>query len=178
MLFLLVVRSEDDSSFIIDLYTEHGNYLYATAFKILKESNQAEDALHNAFVKIMENIDRIMEIPCHKRLPYVVIVVKNQALTQYQKLKKHPVVDLAEMQYGLADNQNIEDAAIQTEELESLIAHVDSLSDELRLPLLLRYAEDMPHKKIAELLDISEALSRKRVQRAVEALRSKMGRKD
>ena len=43
------------------LYQKYKNLMYHEAFQILKDHAQAEDAIHQSFVKIMANLDKVDE---------------------------------------------------------------------------------------------------------------------
>ena len=66
-----------------------------------------------------------------------------------------------------------EEKLFQKEEMEQLLARIESLPERYREPLLLRHARDMPYSEISSLLGISENSVRVRIFRARQMLRAK-----
>jgi RNA polymerase sigma-70 factor (ECF subfamily) len=69
-----------------------------------------------------------------------------------------------------AENDTLETALIRQDELALLKGKVEELEEEYRIPLVLRFADNLRYKDIAVLLDISDAAVRKRVERALDLL--------
>ena len=65
-----------------------GKLMHWTAEKILHDEHLAEDAVHEAFLRIIQNFHQIREIPCPKTRSFVVIIVRNVALNMQKKRKR------------------------------------------------------------------------------------------
>lgn len=65
--------------------------MFYVANQILKDNFLAEDAVHDSFVKFMENLDKIQDVNCHKTKRFVVIIVRNHAINTYNNRKKSGV---------------------------------------------------------------------------------------
>ena len=59
LVYLQMIETPEDKSKFIILYEEYRDYMYRVALAILHNPEDAEDAVHYAFVKIAENIDRL-----------------------------------------------------------------------------------------------------------------------
>ena len=67
--------------------------MYYTANNILKDSHLAEDAVHNAFLRIINNLEKIEDINSHKTKGLIVIIVKNVSIDIYiEKIKKKGII--------------------------------------------------------------------------------------
>ena len=73
---------------------------------------------------------------------------------------------------NLADRQEPESE--KTKNYSELYTAVNSLKEELRLPLILYYIEDFSVKEIAQILEISEGAVQKRLARARGKLRQEL----
>ena len=51
-----------DTEKMAAIYERHKSIMYAVAMKILKNPHDAEDAVHNAILPIMRNIDAIKDV--------------------------------------------------------------------------------------------------------------------
>ena len=65
MYMMMIDTPEDQSKFEI-IYRQYGALMFYIANKILNHKQESEDAVHQAFVKIAENIDKINEPICPK----------------------------------------------------------------------------------------------------------------
>ncbi|MGL5259319.1 MAG: RNA polymerase sigma factor [Lachnospiraceae bacterium] len=57
---------------------------YATN-RILKNQDSAEDAVHNAFLRVINHLEKINENDCHKTRAFLVVILKNIAIDIYRK---------------------------------------------------------------------------------------------
>ena len=73
---------------------------------------------------------------------------------------------------NLADRQEPESE--KTKNYSELYTAVNSLKEELRLPVILYYIEDFSVKEIAQILEISEGAVQKRLARARGKLRQEL----
>ena len=58
-LYLAMIDSDADKSKFEILYSEYKNLMYYTANRILRNSSDAEDVVHQAFLKVIEILDTI-----------------------------------------------------------------------------------------------------------------------
>ena len=62
--------------------------MHWTAEGILHDEHLAEDAVHEAFLRIIQNFHQIEEILSPKTRSFVVIIVRNAALNMQKKRKR------------------------------------------------------------------------------------------
>lgn len=66
IIYLQTLETPDDRSKFEQMYLEYRNLMFHVAYEILHNEQSAEDATHQAFVKIAENIQKIDEPVCPK----------------------------------------------------------------------------------------------------------------
>ena len=159
--------------------------LYRTARSILRDENEAEDVLQEAYVKAFFSLKTFQGQS--KLSTWLVRIVINEALTRKRKLKQGPeqvftetVVDLQELiDRNATANQTPrtpEDLAMR-EELRCLIqAHIDRLPENFRTVFVLRAMEEMSVEETAQCLGISAITVRTRFLRARRLLREHASR--
>lgn len=159
--YLQLIDDPDDRELFIQLYTEHKKAMLTRAKKILRNEDDAEDAVHDAFLKIAEKIEKISSMDCHKRQSYFVTIIESKAIDIYRKKSAHPQVMLSELSnYSITDSYD-----------DGILANcMMKLPHEYRMVLNLRFYIGLTNSEIASALNISSALVRKRVQRAREQL--------
>ena len=77
MLFIILVLSYDDKELLVSLYDALNSKMYTVAYRILGNPNDAEDALQEAFIRMMKYAETIKAKPCPERAPYCVMIVKS-----------------------------------------------------------------------------------------------------
>ena len=78
----------------MELYNLYSNSMILVAQKIFSQNSSfVEDAVQNAWVRVIENFSKIMEISCNKRGAYLVIIVRNEAISMMRKQKKELPLD-------------------------------------------------------------------------------------
>lgn len=73
-LYLAMIDSDADKSKFEILYSEYKNLMYYTANRILRNSRDAEDVVHQAFLKVIEILDTISSPRCHKTRALLVTI--------------------------------------------------------------------------------------------------------
>ena len=134
-LYLAMIDSDADKSKFEILYSEYKNLMYYTANRILRNSSDAEDVVHQAFLKVIEILDTISSPRCHKTRALLVTITEHKAIDLYREKQRRNVLPLAEEYIGAAPAAEIERLA----ERDSLAAAIASLPPRYRSVLLLRY---------------------------------------
>jgi len=93
-IYLSIIDSEQDKNKFEILYTTYRKLMFYVANRILKDQYLAEDAVHQAFIKIIENLDKIEDVHCHKTKSYIVIIVRNNAINMYNRRKRNTTIPL------------------------------------------------------------------------------------
>ena len=148
------------------LYSEYKNLMYYTANRILRNSRDAEDVVHQAFLKVIEILDTISSPRCHKTRALLVTITEHKAIDLYREKQRRNVLPLAEEYVGAAPAAEIERLA----ERDTLAAAIAALPPRYRSVLLLRYDCGYSNAEIANILDTTEPNVRKLIQRAKEKL--------
>ena len=87
VLYLSLLDGEDEGKFE-RLYYKYRRLMFTCAKEILKDDVLAEDAVHEAFLRLTKHMKGIDEVKCNKTLRFVVIVVESAAKDIYRKEKR------------------------------------------------------------------------------------------
>lgn len=85
---LQMIESEDGRTLFEQLYLEYRQLMFYVARNILYNDQDAEDAVHQAFLSIMENLQKISKVRCPKTKAFCVIIVKRKAI-DLLRARKH-----------------------------------------------------------------------------------------
>ncbi|GEM_PF-233564 len=168
----LGVISEDEKYLVNHIFSKMNVKMYHMSLNILRSHVDAEEAVAQAFLKIMEHIEKISALPCPQREPYCVMILKNETINIIRKREKTVYVD--DTAYFEHNNQShdMEEELIEAEDKEKLFSCINKLSDDEKEFIHLRFVNDMSFKNISQLMDITEEAAKKRSQRILKKLRS------
>ena len=162
LIYMMMLETPEEKSLFEQIYLEYRGLMFHVAYEILHNEQDAEDAVHQAFVKIAENIKKIDAPVCPKTHSYVVTIVEHQAIDQYRRLQKHPSVELIE---------EIQGTNAHYEGDNDLTKCILKLPARYREMILLRYHHGYTVREIAKVLGLSLPTAIKLDQRAKSRLK-------
>lgn len=172
MLIYLSMIEEENKSKFEQLYVEYRQLMFYVANKILNDEKLSEDAVHNAFLKLIDHLDKIDEIKCHKTKGFLVIIVKNISIDLFNNRKKENHISFDDIDFFIFDDQSsLEDIVITNCEYDDLIKEILELPPNYSNVLYLKYIYELNDMEISSLLSITEANVRKRIERGRKSLK-------
>ena len=168
LLFLSMVDPQDHGRFTA-LYLTYRKMMYREAYAISQDHGLAEDAVADAFLYIALHFERIGELDSPQTRAYLTLVTRSKMRRILARRKEIVSTELVEAGRE-GDAANVEDAVFDRYETESVKAAILRLPETYQKPLVLRCAQGMSSAEIGELLGISSAAARKRVERAKASL--------
>ena len=169
MIYLQMIDTPEDRSKFEFLYMEYRGLMFHVANKILHNEQDAEDTVHQAFLKVAENIEKIGDPKCPKTQGYIVTIAENKAIDLYRRRQKRQVVELSDDLPGVT--------AIYEGE-NTLAACILKLPARYREAILLRYYQGYSVKEVAAILGLSLSAASKLNQRAKNRLRELYEKED
>lgn len=158
-IYLSLVNSSDDKEKIRQIYHLYQNKMYVVAYQILHNKHDAEDAVQDSFIAIIDNLEKIIEVDCHKTWNYIVTIVKSRALNLYYKKAKRSDREVQEHNYErkpCGQQESPEEVSWQKDVVTTLQELILELPYPKRQIMELYYYVDMPYAQIAKIVDLSE----------------------
>lgn len=162
--------TDEQRHLVEQIFKDNHIKFYRISFKILKSESSANDAVSSAFLKIMDNIERISDLPCPQMMAFCVTIVKNASVDIIRQSERLIYVDTFEDQQCEQANSP-EEEYISIAEVQEMKELLSRLSQEERQFIHLRYANEMGYEAIGKLLGLSTEAARKRGQRIVQKLK-------
>lgn len=166
-LFIGLLDTLEEQTKFEKVYIKYSKMMKHIAQGILHDDALAEDAVHNAFLKLTKHMAKVEDVDSVKTKGLAIIVIRNVAIDMYRKRKREFSFDLDEE--ALADYA-IEDTPEKNAQAEIISRALGKLTPIYRDVLLLKFLHGYDDCEIASLLNISHAAVRKRLQRAKEKL--------
>lgn len=170
------IENKNHSKFIEKLYKDNYELFYRTAYAILKNNADAEDAISDSVPIIYKYIERISNLKCPEIVAYCINIVKTVSYKMKKKQSKLIFIDGSE---GLIDKVKFSEGAditlekmIRNEELNALLSKLSKLEYKI---LELRVIDKLKFKEIGNVIGASEEAAKKRYQRIIKKLQAKQG---
>jgi len=147
----------------LQLYNQYCDGMYVVAKRFLKDTQDAEDVVQEAFIKAFSKLDQFKaEVTFGAWLKRIVV---NKSI-DFLKLKKQRLVDLEEVHLKVIDTSNDDKWLVSdTTTLNDVKNAIESLPDKYQYVLMLYLIEGYDHQEISEILNISEIASRTQLSR-------------
>lgn len=161
---IIYLQTIDDSSDKVkfeQIYLHYQAFMYQVAFQILQNKQDTEDAVHNAFLSIAKNLEKIGEPIGQRTQGYIFVIVERKAIDLYRERKKKECDELNEDEIGISYPPPDE---------HDLVWCITQLPPRYRQAILLKYSHGYSVKEIADILGISHAAASKLDQRAKKKL--------
>ncbi len=161
------------------LVRRHGGRMLAVARRLLGDSEDAPDAVQEAFISAFRSIDRFEG---QARLStWLHRIVVNAALMKLRTRRRKPEQPIDDLLPSFeADGQRREPGApwqpaerLEQRELRRLVReNIAKLPETYRTVLVLRDIEELDTAEVAELLEVNVGVVKTRLHRARQALRT------
>jgi RNA polymerase sigma-70 factor (ECF subfamily) len=162
---LSILETEEEKQLFTELYTQYRGFMFGIANQILKDSYAAENSVHDAFLRLIENLDKFDLTSCHKTKSLIGIVVKGFAVNEWKRRKRTKPLDEDTLDKLICDELT-EETVISLDQYTRLKEFVKTLDPIYADTFLLRYVYHQTPKQIAELTGVSEDTVRQRSNRA------------
>jgi RNA polymerase sigma-70 factor (ECF subfamily) len=148
------------------LVEQYATTLYRVAFSVLRNSSDAEDAVQEAFLRVLRHRDTLGEVRDHR--VWLIRIVWNIVLDRKRRAKTRPETDdVAELARVLpADGLSAEQRATAAQHHAHVLACVEQLPLKEREVLMLSAFEELTSVEIASVLGVTESSVRSRLFRA------------
>ena len=151
MFYMSLIDNDDDRAKFELLYKNYKKRMVSVAFSVLGNKEDAEDAVHDTFIKIARNMRSIGDLDSDETLSYVLKAAKNNAINLSQKnATRNKHIQLEDVE-NMTDEQFLEKLNIR-ENYEDVVKAIRSLNDTYNDVLFYYFVQGMKAKDIADLL--------------------------
>ena len=157
---------------VAELYDRHSPMALGLALKILRDAQEAEDVVHDAFVAIVERADQY-KAERGTVVAWLVTTVRNLALDRTRRRTRRAQITEEELRHEPADPVlDPESIAWAVRERDAVRRALEKLSPSQRQTLEIAFFEGLSYPEIAEREKIPLGTVKSRAARALSALRA------
>jgi RNA polymerase sigma-70 factor (ECF subfamily) len=155
-----------DEETLAALVSQYAGTLYRVAFSVLRNAADAEDAVQEAFLRVLRHRETLGEV--RDQRVWLIRIVWNIVLDRKRRAKTRPETDdVSELARVLpSDGLSAEQVASAAQHHAYVLACVEKLPLKERQVLMLSAFEELNSVEIASVLEITESSVRSRLFRA------------
>ena len=154
--YLAMLETDVDRDKFMKLYESYEKKLFAVALRILENNEKAEDAVQQAWLRIIQHWERVSCLEWDLAGGYAVTTVKNAAIDILRQEKR---VEPLPATWDPPAREESQD------EYQYLVSLIQTLPDTYRRILELKYVEEYSNREIAKRLKMNEATVATRARR-------------
>jgi RNA polymerase sigma-70 factor (ECF subfamily) len=163
------------------LYDRFKDTVYRTAFFITRNGSEAEDAVQETFLDVLRALPNYDVTGPARFETWLYRVTVNRCRSRLRR-KSLPTAEWNEIEERLEripeTHPDPEGIALDREQAVALWQAVDTLPDEQRVTVMLRYQQGLSYGEIAETLGISEGTVKSRLYHAHRRLKEQLESKE
>ena len=159
-------RQYAEEAALAALVSQYAGTLYRVAFSVLRNPSDAEDAVQEAFLRVLRHRDTLGEV--RDQRVWLIRIVWKIVLDRKRRAKTRPETDdVADLARVLpSGGMSAEQIASAAQHHAHVLAYVERLPAKEREVLMLSAFEELNSVEIASVLEISESSVRSRLFRA------------
>jgi RNA polymerase sigma-70 factor (ECF subfamily) len=161
-----------DEAALAELYDRHAPFVLGVALKIVRDQNEAEDVVHDAFIAVVERADQFRP-ERGSLIAWLVTTVRHLALDRARRrIRRTQILD-EELRHEPAEPVADPEALSWLEHRRvAVVAALAHLSVEQRRTLEIAFFEGLSYPEIAERESVPLGTIKSRAARALAALRA------
>ncbi len=174
---IMALENEEERSFVEELYIKYRQRILNVCMQVLKNPDDANDALEDSFVRVMENVEKFMDIEEENIYGFLAVSAKHVACDIYRKKNRRSQNETSSTYFESDDSEgnvldlkdesiNVEQALIDKEFITEAKELMQSMPSDQSTVLVYKFLYHMGNSEIAELLGIDRSVVNLRLHRA------------
>ena len=143
---------EQERDFFEGIYEEYRDEMYRTAYRILKNKQDAEDMVQETFVILIDNLEVMKYNSPQKNRNFILTILKNKSFNLRKDRKRRADKEVCKEVVEAVFDEESDIRLLKMEQKEFLAEILKRMNKSYRDILLLQYYHDMSIAEIAEVL--------------------------
>jgi RNA polymerase sigma-70 factor, ECF subfamily len=150
-------------------YRVHGRVLYAAAYSVLRDANEAQDCVQDVLLRLWRDAS-VYRVERGSLRAFLAVCVRNEALSRLRKSLNRERIERT-----LQPPDDVEDIASGVAREDSIGRALAALNEEQRRAVALSYFGHLTHQEIAGRLGEPVGTVKSRLSAALRRLRAELG---
>lgn len=164
------------------LVARFGRLLYAVSFRIVRNAQDAEDAVQETFLSAFQSIQNFREESSLNTWLYRIVCNHSLRKVQQQSRRRDLPIEpfLPHFERGqhtekILDWSHVPESSLRGKELSEFFERcIDELPEDLRIPYILKDVEKLSEERVCEILGVTKFTMKNRVHRARLVIRKRV----
>ena len=156
---------------VTEIFNKHYKIMAYVAYQVLKDYHLAQDAISEAFIKIIKHLDKIPDTSHNDTRRYIMIVTRNAARTILAKRNSRNENYDEDLEFILDEDISAVEGLLSAEGCEHIVKVIESLPSPQSDIIFMYDFYRHTHVEIAEMLGITYIASKQRLARAKRKVR-------
>lgn len=185
LFYLSLIESDSDKELFERIYNDYGKQMLRVALKVLRNQDDAEDAVHEVFCRIASKHIEIIRNMANEeeRRNYLLKSAQNTAINMVSRKRRSEVSFNALYERDLSDTKDFSDEAFVNKvyskmEYEKFRACLKELKQSYRDALYYHFVQGMSAPDMAEYLNCPLSTVKKQLVRGKKQLLHDLGLED
>jgi RNA polymerase sigma-70 factor, ECF subfamily len=165
---LIELLNRGNRQAFVDLYERHKTAIYRYCLRMLSDSDLAEDATQETFIKLYANVGLLQKRESF--LPWLFRIARNEVMMQFRKDRRNGL----HSDEDVWDEQTPYELSVKAEKTELVQRMLENLKSEYREVLVLREYEQLSYIQIAQITGSTESSIKSRLFKARKALTKRL----
>ena len=145
------------------IYEKYRNRMYMAAYRVVKSPTLAEDVLHDTFVALSKNTEKLRDVDSLYTASYVTKAARNHALNAMKKNQESNIVSIDEI--DIVEDESVLDRLCNEENINIIVSSILALDEKYRDVLSLYYFNELTVSEIATSLGRKETTVKQQLAR-------------
>lgn len=162
------IADEDERHFMEKLYTDYHLLMLSTAWKQIKNREDAEDIVSDSCVSLLAKIETLRKMSPGALRHYITLTVRNTAIDflRRQRLQNTSMQQLDDTVEQLPNPISMEEKMLLSEHMHTVLRAIHQLPEHEQDALRLKFQKNKTDSEIAAMLGLSENSVRAYISRA------------
>ncbi|GAA4114185.1 sigma-70 family RNA polymerase sigma factor [Aquimarina addita] len=161
-----------DQNAQLEIYNRYYKTMYNAAYRILKDTAEAEDIMQEAFLTAFTKLSSLKDDKMFGS--WLKKITINASLNVYRKQSIKKEVAIETIEYALTDTESSIQEDITDTKAKTVLHMLKQLKDSYSTVLTLHLIEGYDYEEISQILNITNSNCRTLISRAKESLRNKL----
>lgn len=154
---------------LLHLVEEHGDSAYRTAFRILRDRDDANDAVQDALALAFRRWETLRSVDSVRSWFFRILV--NQCISRQ---RKRVLRDGAMKLLGRQAPPPVQDPSVPTDFASNVLPHLLALPIKQRTAVILRFGDERSVAEISHAMGISDETTKTHIKRGLAQLRKRI----
>ena len=145
------------------IYEKYRNRMYMAAYRVVKNPSLAEDVLHDTFVALSKNTEKLKDVDSLYTASYVTKAARNHALNAVKKSRESNIISIDEI--DVVSDESLLDKLCTEENINIIVSSILALDEKYRDVLSLYYFNELTVSEIAVSLGRKESTVKQQLAR-------------